>query len=164
VRQHLRLFLTNTAALLAFCKMSFRVQSLCWSSVALLLCLTIALSNAASSVDTILGLKYDSSTTSLVKGLSDHTANFDPETNLIFIAGGCDAADGNVYKDFALQCLDCSDEFYSFDPSNQELKRLPNMPVERYRHAAVLVNKHLWVLGGRDKGDAVPETVDVSFL
>jgi hypothetical protein len=125
--------------------------------------MTIAPTDASSSVDTILGLQGEISSTSLVKGLSDHTANLDPETNLIYIAGGCDAVDGNVFANSYFQCTDCSDEFYSYNTITKQLMRLPNMPVERYRHSAVLINKHLWVLGGRDKSDFVTKTVDVSF-
>jgi hypothetical protein len=118
---------------------------------------------ATANDTTVIGLQVDSSISNLPKGLSDHTANIDPETKLVYIAGGCDALNGNVYLNNAFQCLDISDDFFSYDISTKTFTNLTRMPMERYRHATVLINQHLWVLGGRDKDDFIPTTVDVSM-
>ena len=103
----------------------------------------------------------------LPKPLSDFTATLHPTTGLVYIAGGCDAELGNVYneefKEFI--CNSSSNKLYSFEKETGTFTALNDMPVQRYRHGAALVNNHLWLLGGRDTAaDALLTTVDVSML
>ena len=116
----------------------------------------------ASSGESVIGFNYERLETSMPKGLSDFTANKDSRTNVVYIAGGCDAPDGNIYVNGNFQCMNITNSLYSFDPNNNTFVELNPMPSARYRHAAVLINKNLWVTGGRDVNDVVVPTVDVS--
>jgi Kelch motif len=100
--------------------------------------------------------------TSLPKPLSDLTATLYGET--VYLAGGCDAANGNVYDDTikTFVCSSASDSLYAFSYRTLKVKELASMPVKRYRHAAVAVNGMLWLVGGRDtEADAIIGQVDV---
>jgi Kelch motif len=100
--------------------------------------------------------------TSLPKPLSDLTATLYGET--VYLAGGCDAANGNVYDDTikTFVCSSASDSLYAFSYRTLAVKELASMPVKRYRHAAVAVNGMLWLVGGRDtEADAIIGQVDV---
>ena len=57
-----------------------------------------------------------------------------------------------------------SDQFYSFNRETGAFQTLAPLPTPRYRHAAVLVNKQLWLVGGRDVTDAMISTVDVRIF
>jgi Kelch motif len=100
--------------------------------------------------------------TSLPKPLSDLTATLYGET--VYLAGGCDAVNGNVYDDTikTFVCSSASDSLYAFSYRTLKVKELASMPVKRYRHAAVAVNGMLWLVGGRDtEADAIIGQVDV---
>lgn len=106
--------------------------------------------------------------TSIPKPLSDHTASLlqSSATNaVIFLAGGCDAPDGNVYDNAtdSFVCNSISSSVYSFTitPTGGVWDQWPSMPTARYRHAAVAISNHLWVVGGRDLQDNVIATVNV---
>jgi hypothetical protein len=100
----------------------------------------------------------------LPKGLSDMTATANPSDGLIYIAGGCDAENGNVYN-MATTYFDCSsitNAFYSFNPIAKEFQTLPSMLRERNRHAAAISQNRLWLIGGRNQASDVVFEIDVS--
>lgn len=102
----------------------------------------------------------------LPKPLSDFSISFDETSQLVYIAGGCDAELGNVYvaEYETFTCSSSSSVLYSFDRSTNSFETLAPMPVARYRHGAVLINGKIWVLGGRDVADVLLSTVDVSTV
>lgn len=103
------------------------------------------------------------SSTKLPKPISDHTATL--FEGIVYLAGGCDAANGNVYNPDigGFTCDSSSDQLYSFDYQTSTVKQLATMPRARYRHAAVAVNGKLWLVGGRRADDdTIIDQVDVS--
>jgi Kelch motif len=101
-------------------------------------------------------------TTSLPKPLSDLTATLYGEN--VYLAGGCDAENGNVYDDNikTFVCTSASDALYAFNYRTVAVRELASMPVPRYRHAAVAVNGMLWLVGGRNpEDDSIVGQVDV---
>jgi hypothetical protein len=116
------------------------------------------LQNKSFSFDLATNLK-------LPKPLSDLTVSLDPATGLAYLAGGCDSTNGNVYSNYLKNfvCTSTSNKLYAFDRAAGSFTTLTDMPVKRYRHAAALANKHLWLFGGRDAElDALLPTLDVS--
>jgi hypothetical protein len=101
----------------------------------------------------------------LPKPLSDFTASLDISTGLAYLAGGCDSEKGNEYSTEYSEfiCTSVSDKLYSFDKDAGTFTTLTDMPYERYRHGAVLINNQLWLMGGRDSEETLIPTVDVSF-
>ncbi|GAX28459.1 kelch repeat and BTB domain-containing protein 5/10 [Fistulifera solaris] len=100
----------------------------------------------------------------LPKPLSDFSISFDESSQLVYIAGGCDAEQGNVYVEeiATFVCSSSSSEFYSFDRNTNSFETLAPLPVARYRHGAALVNGKIWLVGGRDvEVDGLLPTVDV---
>lgn len=97
------------------------------------------------------------------KPISDHTAVVG-EDDLIYLAGGCDAKDGNVFDKNAsvFVCDSISNSFYSFNPNTTEFSTLSDMPRHRYRHEAVAINNQIWLVGGRNVNDTLISDVDVS--
>ena len=105
--------------------------------------------------------------TKLPKAISDHTAT--RYGQIVYLAGGCDAENGNTWNEDARRflCLSVSQSFYSFDLSpgaSNMTQILPDMPVRRYRHAAVAVHNKVFLVGGRDFNDSIVEQVDVSTV
>ena len=102
--------------------------------------------------------------TQLPKPISDHTAT--RVGQVVYLAGGCDAKNGNKWDEEArrFSCSRLSQSFYSFDLSDESNTTtiLPDMPVPRYRHAAVAVKNKLFIVGGRNVNDSIVEQVDVS--
>lgn len=101
----------------------------------------------------------------LPKPLSDFTISFDETSQIAYIAGGCDAEQGNVYLEEigTFVCFSSSTALYAFDRSTNSFQTLAPMPVARYRHGAALLNGKIWLLGGRDtEADVLLPTVDVS--
>lgn len=85
--------------------------------------------------------------------LSDNTATYIESTDMIYIAGGCNSPKGNTYVDadgleldFFL-CESDSQSLYSFDGTT--FTTMADMPQPRYRHAAVVAQNKLWLIGGR---------------
>lgn len=105
-------------------------------------------------------------TASLPKGISDHTAT--RVGDIVYLAGGCDAVDGNKWDEEIKQflCASISSSFFGFDIVNETLVSpgLPDMPVPRYRHAAAAAGNKIWLVGGRDVDDNPVEQVDVRLL
>ena len=102
----------------------------------------------------------------LPKALSDHTATL--VGSQVFIAGGCDDLNGNKYntdsKNF--ECGSLSQSFYMLDLAAAETAdatfvTLPDMPVERYRHAAAASNGQIWIHGGRNLTDHLINEINV---
>lgn len=99
--------------------------------------------------------------------LSDMTATFFPAMgNSIIIVGGCSAKDGNSLDDNNdwYSCNEISDKALKFDYSTETFTSLPSLPVARYRHAAVIVDNQLFLIGGRNATDDLIPEIDVSWL
>ena len=99
----------------------------------------------------------------LPKALSDHTAVVAGD-NLVYIAGGCDSPDGNIFEanySFFF-CPSVSSSFYAFDATAKTFMDLPDLLRPRYRHASVALENHIFLVGGRDVDDNLIEEVDVS--
>jgi hypothetical protein len=105
--------------------------------------------------------------TVLPKALSDLTAT--RVGDAVYIVGGCDAEDGNVFVPAIGEfiCGSISDSLYRFDPDTEQFTELSSMPTARYRHASVAVTDStstlIMVLGGRDLQDNIIANVDVSY-
>lgn len=120
--------------------------------------------------------------------LSDMTATFVPTTfrvdadadtdtsnstakflaGSIILTGGCSDPNGNSAVqtesgDTEYYCGKITNRTYVFYPQTERIRRLPDMLVERYRHAAVFVEDgRLYVVGGRALDDTVVSQIDVS--
>lgn len=101
----------------------------------------------------------------LPKAISDHTAVLGSD-GLIYIAGGCDNPDGNIFVEDGnssfFECPSISSSFYAFDPATNEVMDLPDLPRQRYRHGAVAIQNHIFLVGGRDAEDVLIQEIDVS--
>ena len=131
-----------------------------WSSPLLLLG---AATITVSAQKVVTGFDFEILEARLPKPLSDITAVSDANAGKVYVHGGCDSVNGNKYNaeygEFT--CTSVSLTSYVFDLKTKEFSETAPMPVERYRHAAVLVNNQVWLLGGRDVNDTVIPTVDV---
>jgi hypothetical protein len=98
--------------------------------------------------------------------LSDMTAVVDSDSGKVYIHGGCDAADGNVYDAVTgeFMCNSTSTTSLLFDIKSLEFTYTAAMPVARYRHAAVLMNSQVWLVGGRHLNGSLIGEVDVSAV
>jgi hypothetical protein len=107
----------------------------------------------------------DNEEVKLPKPLSDLTAVVHEETGIVFISGGCDSFNGNTYDpDFDVYvCDSVSSKQYEFDIATLSITAEYDMPRMRYRHAAVIVNEQLFLVGGRDVEDKIVKEVDVSW-
>ena len=103
------------------------------------------------------------SKTALPTNISDHTATL--INNQVYIAGGCNDTEGNVYNATvgSFSCLSVGQNFWLFDVETQAITILPDLPSPRYRHAAAAMNGQIWIMGGRDVVDNIITTVDVSL-
>lgn len=125
----------------------------------------LSLGWANAHEEEILGFTFAMLDVRMPKPLSDFSLSLDNTTQLIYIAGGCDSKQGNVYNEEfgTFVCSSSSSELYSFDHRTNAFKTLAAMPVARYRHGAALVNGKIWLAGGRDvEVDGLLTTVDVS--
>ena len=119
--------------------------------------------------------------------ISDIMANYmaggengnDDEQGFIIITGGCDSLKGNERIQVPAEtntegsetdemvdlfaCLSTTNKAFKFDPFTQAITEIANLPNERQRHAAVVIQNELWLLGGRDSNDNVVTAIDVSF-
>lgn len=93
--------------------------------------------------------------TKLPTSTSDHTATL--VGSKVYIAGGCDALDGNKWfaPDEAFYCGSVTDAFYSFDIETEAIEVLESLPMPRYRHAAAYAGGKIWIHGGRSLFDDV---------
>ena len=105
-------------------------------------------------------------TARLPKKLSDQTVVLGNDDRL-YISGGCDSGLGNIFLDDGdssfFFCPSVSSSFYAFSPGNRTFEVLKDMPRERYRHAVVAIQNHIFHVGGRDVHDNVLHEVDVSI-
>lgn len=99
----------------------------------------------------------------LPKPLSDFTATLIPGTSTVLLAGGCDSETGNVFvPDWsAFVCFSLSNKLYSYDIKTDQYNELADLPSARARHAAVIANNQLWLIGGRNDGDGLVGALDV---
>lgn len=99
----------------------------------------------------------------LPKPLSDFTATLIPGTSTVLLAGGCDSETGNVFvPDWsAFVCFSLSNQLYSYDIKTDQYNELADLPSARARHAAVIANNQLWLIGGRNDGDGLVGALDV---
>ena len=87
------------------------------------------------------------------------------EDGFIIITGGCDHPDGNKRsRGDNFVCLSVTTRALKFDPFQNKFTELPDAPRPRYRHAAVLVRKKVYVIGGRDVEDNLVDFIDVSSM
>ena len=119
------------------------------------------------NASSIVGFDYETLSTKLPTALSDFSVVLDEENGLAYLAGGCNSTDGNrfveEYREFA--CESISSSLHIFDLRSLSFKTEPeSLPVARYRHASVLANKQVWLVGGRDAADDLISTVDVSIF
>lgn len=129
---------------------------------ALFSCCLIGIADAHSFA--LENLTWHVLSTKLPSPVSDMTATFAPN-DLIYIAGGCDSPDGNVYNNATgfFECGSISKTFYSFHPDTYEIVMLPDMPIARYRHSAGATSDNkIWIAGGRNLTDSLVLQIDVS--
>ena len=94
---------------------------------------------------------------------SDMTAVIDSD-GYVYLTGGCDHPEGNTNLGGFYGCTSITNEHIVFDTSSEEIvtdKRLPNAPTPRYRHAAVLLQDLIFLIGGRDVEDGFISDMDV---
>lgn len=98
----------------------------------------------------------------LPKPISDHSASL-ASSGKIYLSGGCDEKNGNVWNDEAKMflCYSLSDSFFSYDPEEKLFQTLDNLPRKRYRHGSAFVGNQIWLTGGRDDMDNLIPEVDV---
>ena len=122
--------------------------------------LGLLLLRSTASGETTFGWKELSA--KLPKGLSDQTAT--RSGDIVYLAGGCDAEEGNKWDEAAkfFLCFSISQAFFGFNlVTDTIIDDFPDMPIPRYRHAAVAANDKIWVVGGRDIDDNLIDQVDV---
>jgi hypothetical protein len=112
----------------------------------------------------VIGLEVHETPTpvKLPKPLSDFTAV--ESGGKVYISGGCDSVNGNTFvTDLGFfVCDSVSDQQYEFEIASLTFSEGIDMPRMRYRHAAVIVNDQLILVGGRDVADNIIKEVDVS--
>jgi hypothetical protein len=101
----------------------------------------------------------------LPTGVSDMTAN--EVAGKIIIAGGCISGnnflDENVTEYPGYYCTDVTSDVYEFDPDPnvRAFTRLTSLSSPRYRHASVVWDEKLYVIGGKDVEDNYVTSVEV---
>lgn len=96
------------------------------------------------------------------KAISDQSATYIESKDMIILAGGCDGPKGNEgagNNDYF--CMSVGNKAYGFTPSTGSFSSVADMPVARYRHAAVNIGTKLYLIGGRDVNDALIPQIDV---
>jgi hypothetical protein len=119
---------------------------------------------ASISAQNVTGFDVEILETRLPKALSDFTTVADSDAGKVYLAGGCDSPNGNEFNSQIGQfaCGSVTDASFAFDLKTKVFTETATLPVARYRHAAVLVNNQVWMVGGRDVNDSLIPTVDVS--
>jgi Galactose oxidase, central domain len=110
----------------------------------------------------------------LPKPLSDFAIVFDDANDNVYISGGCDSPDGNVYNLDAggiFTCSSASSQHYMIAVADlvdyntkTQFTPLQDLPSPRYRHTAILLplSKSILLIGGRNiTDDSIYNTVDV---
>lgn len=97
--------------------------------------------------------------------VSDLSATYVKATNLIYLMGGCDNADGNIrapWDEFLFFCPSVTDRVTIFDVNTGTFEAGPPAPSPRYRHAAVHDGfGRIWLIGGRDADDNLVTDIDI---
>eukprot|EP00558_Chaetoceros_sp_UNC1202_P009664 CAMPEP_0197247582 /NCGR_PEP_ID=MMETSP1429-20130617/29418_1 /TAXON_ID=49237 /ORGANISM="Chaetoceros sp., Strain UNC1202" /LENGTH=388 /DNA_ID=CAMNT_0042708521 /DNA_START=135 /DNA_END=1301 /DNA_ORIENTATION=+ len=108
-------------------------------------------------------------------GISDFTATYfdgkittsddKDHSRSIVLLGGCSDENGNKWVgegDYpGFYCMDFTNEATVFFPATQEFSSIQGMPEERTQHSTVAVDGKLYVIGGRDKNQALISNVIV---
>jgi len=114
----------------------------------------------------VLRLDYTTLATTLPQALSDFSVVLDEDNAKAYLTGGCNSVTGNrfVAEFGAFVCESVSDALYVFDLTTESFitKATEPLPEPRYRHAGVLANNQVWLVGGRDVQDFLISNVDVS--
>lgn len=133
----------------------------------LLLCSsTVVRASHGGDSTSLVGFDFETLSTPLPEALSDFTAVLDEENGRAYLAGGCNAPDGNRFAEDVggFVCESISSKMYIFDLVSWNFTETASpMPVARYRHASVFVNNQVWLVGGRDLEDFLLPSVDVSL-
>ena len=133
---------------------------LSWSS------LTTTLVQANHTASDVLRLDYTTLATTLPQALSDFSVVLDPDHAKAYLTGGCNSETGNRFvPEFGeFVCESISDALYVFDLTTESFvtEATQSLPEPRYRHAGVLTNNQVWLVGGRDGMDFLISNVDVS--
>ena len=132
-----------------------------WNRLSLPLLLFLTTAAEAQLVD---DLKFEWNSVSMPFPVSDVMANY--MDGVIIITGGCNSLKGNERVNFGegdlFACMSTSSKTLQFDPETNAFTELADMPNERQRHAAAVVNGELYLLGGRDSNDDLVKAIDVS--
>jgi hypothetical protein len=124
--------------------------------------LLLALLKRTVSSHHLVGFRFYALAEGLNKGISDLTATKDEVSDMVYLAGGCDSPNGNELSGEYFACKSISDSLILFDHSSESFNyNLPKLPRARYRHAALIMDRHLWLVGGRDLEDTLIREVDV---
>lgn len=121
----------------------------------------LALAGHASSDDEVGKISIGFNSNSLPAPRSDMTAT--TLNDMIYIIGGCDNPDGNIKATGwdGYYCPSVTNVNVMYNPERDTFTILPAAPRVRYRHAAVALDDHIWLIGGRDAMDDVVTQVDV---
>lgn len=149
----------------------------------LLLLLSISSSSTTTSIVVVQGhliddLQFEWNTLKMPFPLSDMMANYydggsddgsgNKKKEIIIITGGCNAPNGNERVNFGdgdlFACMSTSNKTLIFDPYENTFVIMDDMPHERQRHAATIIDDNLYLLGGRDSNDELVTAIDVSNL
>mmetsp|Transcript_15276 Transcript_15276/g.22548 ORF Transcript_15276/g.22548 Transcript_15276/m.22548 type:complete len:407 (-) Transcript_15276:120-1340(-) len=91
---------------------------------------------------------------------SDMTATTVSSSHII-IAGGCDNEEGNIQGDGYFYCPSITNTVEKYILATGTISTVTSAPRARYRHAAVLIDSYIWLIGGRDVEDNIITAVDV---
>lgn len=80
------------------------------------------------------------------------------KSDVIVLAGGCTSGNKNFGSGY--YCETFSKEAYAFYPSTENIEKLPDMPVARYRHAAAVIDGKIYLVGGRNQDESDPMNSD----
>mmetsp|Transcript_12681 Transcript_12681/g.19086 ORF Transcript_12681/g.19086 Transcript_12681/m.19086 type:complete len:398 (+) Transcript_12681:296-1489(+) len=114
----------------------------------------------SSHPDTTGKISIDFPSTVLSSPRSDMTATTVSSTHII-IVGGCDNEEGNVKGDGYYYCPSITNTVEKYIIATGTVTKLTSAPRARYRHAAVLIDDYIWLIGGRDVEDNIITAVDV---
>eukprot|EP00027_Filamoeba_sp_ATCC50430_P017616 CAMPEP_0168568238 /NCGR_PEP_ID=MMETSP0413-20121227/15460_1 /TAXON_ID=136452 /ORGANISM="Filamoeba nolandi, Strain NC-AS-23-1" /LENGTH=354 /DNA_ID=CAMNT_0008600539 /DNA_START=51 /DNA_END=1112 /DNA_ORIENTATION=+ len=79
----------------------------------------------------------------------------------ILVVGGCDVDQICPDDSPVCYCPHITAKVEAYKPIQDEWEVLPDMPRERYRHAAATVNGKLYLFGGRDLSDVIIQQIDI---
>ena len=124
--------------------------------------ISIFLSTINPSTSTGTDIKWIQLSAKMPVTVSDMVAT--PLGDKIIITGGCSQGNYRSPIDGDFYCSEITSAASAFSPATASFTSLPQMPRERYRHAAAVVNNKLYVIGGRALNDSLISAVDVRAL